>query len=271
TLLAFLAERAIPGVESARDGVYRRTISLDGEAGVLEVHPGGQDHLLLCAHLPFWEGLIHVVERVGRIFGVDADMAPAEAALADDPLIGPLIAARPGLRMPGAWGAFEIAVEAVLSQYDARARVREQLATVVEAAGRPVAGLDDGLTHLFPSARTLADTDLVTAGLPPTMARTLHDLAATAADDETLLDGGPGLVDFVAALAAIPGIEDSTAHRIALRLGHADAFPAADRSLRATLARNDIVEAADQLAARWQPWRAFAATHLIAAGTPTAA
>ena len=71
-LAAFLADRAVPGVESVEDRVYRRTISLDGAPGVLEVHPGGADHLLLRAHLPYWEGLIHVVERAGRMVGVDA-------------------------------------------------------------------------------------------------------------------------------------------------------------------------------------------------------
>jgi AraC family transcriptional regulator of adaptative response / DNA-3-methyladenine glycosylase II len=264
-LLAFLAERAVPGVESVRDGVYRRTISLDGEAGILEVHRGGEDYLLLRAHLPFWEGLIHVVERVGRVFGVDADTAPAEAAFACDPVIGPLIADRPGLRVPGAWGVFEIAVEAVLSQYSARRRVRKQLATLVEVAGWPVAGLDDGLTHLFPSARMLAGADLMAAGLPATTAQTLHEFADAVADDETLLDGGAGLARFTARLAALPEIRESTAHQIALRIGHGDAFPATDRIICTTLLANDIFEASDQLAARWHPWRAFAATHLIAA------
>jgi AraC family transcriptional regulator of adaptative response / DNA-3-methyladenine glycosylase II len=270
-LLAFLGERAVPGVESVRDGVYRRTISLDGEAGVLEARRGGADHLLLRAHLPFWEGLIHVVERVGRMFGVDADTAPAEAALAGDPVIGPLIAVRPGLRVPGAWGVFEIAVEAVLSQYSARPRVRKQLAALVEAAGRPVPGLDDGLTHLFPSAETLAGADLVAARLPATTAQTLHEFAVAVAEDETLLDGGAGLADFTAALAALPGISGSTAHQIALRVGHGDAFPAADRTICTTLLTNDIFETSDHLAAQWPPWRAFAATHLIAAGVPALA
>jgi AraC family transcriptional regulator of adaptative response / DNA-3-methyladenine glycosylase II len=269
--LAFLAERAVPGVESVHDGVYRRTISLDGEAGVLEVRRGGADHLLLCAHLPFWEGLIHVVERVGRVFGVDTDPAPAEAALAGDPLLGPLIADRPGLRVPGAWGFFEIAVEAVLSQYSARPRVRGQLATLVEAAGRPVPGLDGGLTHLFPSARTLAGVDLVATGLPANTARTLHELAVAVADDETLLDPGASLADLTARLAAGPGIAASTAQQLALRLGHGDAFPAADRTLCTTLLANDVFEDAEDYAARWRPWRAFAATHLIAAGVPALA
>jgi AraC family transcriptional regulator of adaptative response / DNA-3-methyladenine glycosylase II len=270
-LLAFLGERAVPGVESVHDGVYRRTISLDGEAGVLEVRRGGADHLLLCAHLPFWEGLIHVVERVGRVLGVDADPAPAEAALAGDPLLGPLIADRPGLRVPGAWGVFEIAVEAVLSQHGARPRVRRQLGVLVEVAGRAVPGLGGGLTHLFPAAGTLAGADLAAAGLPATTARTLHELAVAVAGDETLLDPGASLADLTARLAACPGIAASTAQQIALRLGHGDAFPAADRTIGSTLLANGIFEDAEELAARWRPWRAFAATHLIAAGVPALA
>ncbi|WP_053664321.1 DNA-3-methyladenine glycosylase 2 family protein [Streptomyces sp. MMG1121] len=260
TLLAFLAERAVPGVESVEGGVYRRTISLDGEAGLLEVRPGGEDHLLLRAHLPFWEGLIHVVERVGRIFGVDADTVPAEAALAGDPVIGPLIAVRPGLRVPGAWGAFEIAVDAVLGQYAPRPRVREQMAALVTAAGQPVPGISHGLTHLFPSAEMLAGTDLKGVGLPQDTAGTLGALALAVAQDDTLLDGGPPLPEFVRAVAAVPGVTADAAQRIALRLGYGDAFSVADRATASAQA---------EAAAAWHPWRAFAATHLAVADLPT--
>jgi len=270
-LSAFLADRAVPGVESVLDGVYRRTISLDGEAGVIEVSRGGEDHLLLTAHMPFWEGLIHVVDRVGRMVGVDADTAPAEAAFAGDPVLGPLLRERPGLRVPGAWGFFEVAVEAVLSQYSVRARVRRQLAALVEAAGRPVPGLEHGLTHLFPSAETLAQADLAGVRLSATTERTLRTFASAVAADETLLDPGASLADCTAALTALPGIEQSTAQEIALRLGHADAFPAGERTVEAMLLEHDVFADAGRSAAAWHPWRAFAATHLIAAGVPTPA
>jgi AraC family transcriptional regulator of adaptative response / DNA-3-methyladenine glycosylase II len=274
-LLRFLAERAVPGVESVRDGVYRRTISLDGEAGLIEVHVGGADHLLLRAHLPFWEGLIHIVERAGRIFGVDVDTGAAEAALAGDPLIGPRIAAAPGLRVPGAWGGFEIAVDAVLSQYGERPVVREQLAALVAAVGPPVSGLGHGLVRLFPSAETVAATDLTAAGLAAAGltaagAGALRALAAAAAADETLLDGAALHEDFVGALLKIPGITESTAQLIALRLGYDDAFPAGDRTIRAALGRlaapgtGDEI-AADDVAASWRPWRAVAAAYLLMA------
>jgi AraC family transcriptional regulator, regulatory protein of adaptative response / DNA-3-methyladenine glycosylase II len=271
-LLAFLADRAVPGVESVRDGVYRRTISLDGEAGLLEVHAGGPDHLLLRAHLPFWEGLIHVVERAGQVFGVDADTAPAEAALAGDPVLGPLLAARPGARVPGAWGAFEVAVDAVLSRHSARSRVRKQMAALVAVTGLPVPGLDHGLTHLFPSAEVVAAADLTDLPeLPRTAARTVHALAVAAAADEDLFGGGTMLADLVSALRGIPGIDGGTAHQIALRLGHDDAFPATDRDMCATLLASEILDPAEETSAAWRPWRAFAATHLIAEGIPVPA
>ena len=113
-MAAFFADRAVPGVESVSGGAYRRTISLDGAPGVLEVLPGGADHLLLRAHLPYWEGLIHVAERAGRMVGTD---------------VGPAV------RAPGAWGPFEAAVQAVVSQ-DGLGEARRRLGRLVRRFGR---------------------------------------------------------------------------------------------------------------------------------------
>ena len=147
-MLAFLAERAVPGVESVADGIYRRTIALDGESGLLEIAVGGADHLLLKAHLPYWEGVIHVVERAAQLVGLETEPVLAAAQLAGDPVIGPLIKARPGFGFPGAWGPFETAVQAVGTD-------PALLARLVQTTGTPVAGLDHGLTHAFPSAEAL--------------------------------------------------------------------------------------------------------------------
>jgi len=148
--LDFLATQAIPGVESIEGDTYRRTIALDGAPGMIELGPGAADHLLLRAHLPYWEGVIHVVARAARLAGIDADPVLARAQLATDETLGPLIAARPGLRVPGAWGAFEVAVRAV---------VGPATNELVHRYGTPVPGLNHGLTHAFPAAEVLADTD----------------------------------------------------------------------------------------------------------------
>ena len=201
-MAAFFAGRAVPGVESVSDRVYRRTISLDGAPGVLEVHPGGADHLLLQAHLPYWEGLIHVAERAGRMVGADAS---------------------PAARTPGAWGPFEAAVQAIVAQEcDDLGEARRQLGGLVQQFGPRVPGLTHGLTHLFPSAEVLAAGDLADGDLPPATVKSLAALAAGVASGEIMLDHSVRRADLVASLTAATGIQPATAHQIAIRLGLRD-------------------------------------------------
>jgi AraC family transcriptional regulator of adaptative response / DNA-3-methyladenine glycosylase II len=249
-VLAFLAERAVPGVESVHGDIYRRTISLDGGPGVLEVRPGGDDHLLLDAHLPYWEGLIHVVERVGHMVAIDVDLQPAVTHLAADPVLGAFVAARPGVRPPGTWGAFEVAVHAVLAQDCGLDAARERVGALVRRFGQPVAGLADGLTHLFPSAAVLAGTE--------TAPDAVRALAGEVAGGQVRLDGGAELGELLASLTAIPGLGADAAQQIALRLGYRDAFPAT-----ALGAAPSEVGAEPQTVQAWRPWRAVAATHLL--------
>lgn len=263
SVVAFLADRAVPGVESAERRVYRRTISLDGQAGVLEVHPGGPDHLLLHAHLPYWEGLIHVAERAGQMVGADTDTAPAVAQLAEDPTIGTLVTDRPGVRAPGAWSPLEVAIHAILAQHCNLAGARVHMATLVRHFGQPVPGLAHGLTHLFPSAELLATEDLAEVGLPRTTAGSIRALAARMTAGEVVLDSSLHLVDLVAGLTAVPGLGATAAHQIALRLGHRDAFPGSDPGIRRALHALDASGPPGELAGRWRPWRAVAAMHLI--------
>lgn len=240
-MVGFLAERATPGVESVVDGIYRRTIGLDGEPGLLEIAPGGADHLLLRAHLPYWEGVIHVVERAARLVGLETEPLLAAAQLAGDPVIGPLIESRPGIRVPGAWAPFEIAVQAVIRD-QSPAEAGELLARLVQVAGTPVPGLDHGLTHAFPSAEAVYSA-------PHTAGEAVQSLAAEVAGGNIRLDGAESLEDLVASLVAIPGITEQAAHEIALRLGARDAFP-----------RTPTLESEG-----WHPWRALASIHLLTA------
>jgi AraC family transcriptional regulator of adaptative response / DNA-3-methyladenine glycosylase II len=229
-----LADRVVPGVESVIDGVYRRTISLDGSPGVLEISAGGADHLLLRAHLPYWEGLIHVVERAALMVGTLDDAAPGVAHLAADRYLGSLVAARPGLRVPGALSGFEAAVSAVTGP---------EAGAIVATFGEPVAGLGHGLTHLFPSAHILA------AGGPPRVRAIAHGVAI-----------GELTLDDVVEPADLSTFAPFEAHEIALRLGYRNAFPVANPRLRDTLA---LLRIPTSRTAAWRPWRALAATHLI--------
>ena len=176
------------------------SISLDGAAGVLEVHRGSEDHLLFRAHLPYWEGLIHVVERVGRMVGLDVDIGPAVARLAEDPMIGSLVRARPGIRVPGAWGPLEVAIHVIVAQRCALPLAAERMGSLVRSFGRPVPGLAHGLTHLFPSPRRLARADLTVVGLTGARAGAVNGFAGAIAAGRVDLEVGAGLGPAVRAL-----------------------------------------------------------------------
>jgi AraC family transcriptional regulator, regulatory protein of adaptative response / DNA-3-methyladenine glycosylase II len=257
--LGFLAARAIPGVEAVDGGTYRRTITLDGGPGLLELRRGGHDHLLLRAHLPYWEGLIHVVERVRRMLGLDVDFAAA-GHLAGDPVVGPLLKQRPGLRVPGAWGPFEAGVAAIVGQHRDLAGTRALLGRLALRHGAPVPGLGAGLDRAFPAADVVKSADLAAAGLPAGLADTVGRFAAAVAGGAVRLDGTAGLDDLVASLTAIPGIGDAAAHHLAMRLGERDAFPAGDPAVVAALGLD-----AAAVAQAWRPWRALAAAHVLTA------
>jgi AraC family transcriptional regulator, regulatory protein of adaptative response / DNA-3-methyladenine glycosylase II len=267
-MLEYLAERAVPGVESVTDGTYRRTIEVDGDPGVLEFSPGGRDHLLLRAHLPHWGGLIHIVQRARRIFGLDADVVAANHALALDPIIGPFVRAAPGLRPPGTWDPFEAGVCLILGQRTSASSARAFAARMVEAHGRRVGGLQPmGLGYLFPTPSALARADLSPIGVPEPQGAAVRAFARAVADEVVSLDGASGLQELLTSLTAIPGLSRSTAQALALRMGERDAFPASEPGLRRSLAKATGNGAGareiDAIAERWRPWRAHAAFYLM--------
>ena len=269
-MLAYASARAIPHVEDVRDGVYRRTIVVDGSPGVLEIAEGGPDHLVLTAHLPYWDGLIHVVERARRIFGLDAAVDEAVDGLSGDPVIGPLVAARPGLRVPGTWDPFELGVRAIIGQQVSVSGATTLIGRLVERLGTPVPGLQPlGLTHVFPSATDVAAGDLSGLGLTGARVAALQAFAVAVADGDVRLDRSVGLDELVSSLVAVRGIGPWTAQYIALRLGERDAFPAGDLGLRRSferLAPASAPPSLDEASKAWSPWRATAAVHLWFAG-----
>ena len=268
-VLGYLAGRAIVGVESVVDGVYRRTVRIDGDPGVIEVRPGSPTELLVTLHLPHWGGLIHHVSRVRRVFGLDVDPAEPAAVLGADPLLGPLLAADPGVRMPGTWDLLEVGVRAVVGQQVSVAGANTVTARLVARHGEPVPGLGPmGLTHLFPTADVLADpgTDLDGLGLTTSRIRAIRGFAAAVRDGEVRVDRRASLAAFLASIERLPGLGPWTANYVALRLGEPDAVPAGDLGLRAGAARIlgrpvGAVELERQAEA-WRPWRSVAAIHL---------
>lgn len=268
SLFSFLEERALPGVETVRGHAYFRTIESRGRAGVLGVsYEDGKNFLALTLDLSPGADLLDLVRRAGRIFDVDADPLAIGAVLSRDPLLAPLVADRPGLRVPGAWDPFEIAVRAVLGQQVSVRGARTIAGRLVAAFGRLLPGGGaNGLTHVFPSPAALAAADLSGIGLPETRANAIRALARAVHTGKLELAAPRGLDDLVNRLCALPGIGPWTAQYVALRaFGEPDAFPAGDLGLRRALeaAGASAGEAALRArAAAWSPFRAYATLHL---------
>jgi AraC family transcriptional regulator, regulatory protein of adaptative response / DNA-3-methyladenine glycosylase II len=263
-LLAYLAARAIPGVEHVSGDVYRRTIVVDGDPGVLELQRGTDDHLLLRAHLPRWRELIHIVQRARWIANLDLDLDEAAARLGADPIVGPLVRARPGIRTPGSWDAFEIGVRAIIGQQVTVAAANTIAGRFVTRLGTPVAGLQPlGLTHTFPPPEIVARADLSGLGLTRARAKAIRSFAEAVVAGQIRLDRSPSLDRLVASITTIEGLGPWTAHYLALRIGERDACPIGDlgvqRALDGHLEKGERLE---ELTERWRPWRALAVTHL---------
>jgi AraC family transcriptional regulator of adaptative response / DNA-3-methyladenine glycosylase II len=272
-IIGFLADRAIPGVERVEPRRYARTLSIDGAVGLVIVTPRGDDSLAAEIRFPKLQALPAVIARIRRVFDLSADPTRIGDHLSQDPALAPLVAARPGLRAPGAWDGFELAVRAILGQQITVTAARNLAAKLVAAYGRPIedpAAAALGLTRVFPAPDRLVGQDLAALGMPRARGAALEALARTVVADPTIFTPRADLASAVTALKALPGIGEWTAQYIALReLREPDAFPQADIGLmRAMADAAGVRPTADQLLARaerWRPWRAYAAQHLWAA------
>jgi AraC family transcriptional regulator, regulatory protein of adaptative response / DNA-3-methyladenine glycosylase II len=274
SMLDFLAARAVAGVEQVWDAGYARTFMLAGVQGAFTLEPAPGHRARLTVQTADAAVLPEVLYRVRRLFDLDTDPRPVDAHLRSDPLLGPLLAAHPGLRLPGAWDGFELAVRAVLGQQITVAAATALAGKLVrshgEALAAPVQGLPAdaaALTHLFPDATRLEGATI--AGMPRSRAVTLSSLATTILDDPGLFGPYKDLAEAVARLRSMSGVGEWTAQYIAMRvLREADAFPATDIALQRALAVKGERPAPAQMLARaqgWRPWRAYAALHLWAA------
>ena len=270
-LIDFLSRRAVAGVERVEAGAYCRAITLEGHTGLLAVRPGARERLEVAIHFPRLALLPAIIARVRRLFDLSADPLAIGAHLARDPDLAPRVAARPGLRVPGAWDGFELAVRAILGQ-------QVTVAAATALAGRlasdfgarlpaDLAGLERGITHAFPSPERLVHADLSTLPMPKVRSAALSSLARAVATDASLFDPRGDPAPSVSRLTALAGVGAWTAQYIAMRaLRDPDAFPAADIALQRALADPDGVRpsaaALDLRSQAWRPWRAYGALHL---------
>ncbi|ROM92559.1 DNA-3-methyladenine glycosylase [Pseudomonas brassicacearum] len=261
-MLGFLSARAIAGLESVVNGVYSRSISLNGVHGTFSITPAADNALEVRLCFPDASVMPEIVTRLRRMFDLDADLPHIHQQLTVDPLMARLIAERPGLRVPGTWDGLELAIRAVLGQQITVGAAIKLAGKLVAQYGEPLSAPLSGLTHVFPEAAVLAAADLATLGMPKSRGRTLSGVAQALLDDPLLFE--PGRDDGVARLLALWGIGDWTAQYIALRqMRELDAFPSGDVGLiNALVALEGGPVTPRELLARaeaWRPCRAYAA------------
>ena len=263
-LLEFFAARATPGVESIDGDRYLRTVRIDGQPGVIELRQDA-GNVLLTMHGIGTPNIFPVVQRCRDLFDLDAPIREITAVLSQDPVIGPLMSSNPGVRVPGAWDGFELAVRAILGQQVSVKAATTVAGRIVKAYGEPlqIQGLSV-LTHLFPEPGRLARARFNSVGITRARAATLRRLARAVLDGSLSFDNSRDPAALRESLLAIPGIGEWTAQYVAMRaLKNPDAFPAADLGLLRAFdrpGRRRLRPAQlEEMSQGWRPWRAYAA------------
>jgi len=268
-LVRFFAARAVPGVEALDGGVYLRSVRLPGGAGVVALGPGEGQHV----QAKFWlvdpGDLDAAVAASRRLLDLDTEPKPIVDALGADELIGEIVRAAPGRRVPGVVDPDELAIRAVLGQQISLAGAATLAARLVSAYGVPLEQPVGSVTHLFPPAAALARADPARLAMPWSRRRALIGLADALAGGHVVLDTGcrdaSGLEQ---RLLTLPGIGPWTVAYIAMRaLRDPDAFMPTDLGVRhglERLGRDGRPPSAERIAERWRPYRAYATQHLWA-------
>jgi AraC family transcriptional regulator of adaptative response / DNA-3-methyladenine glycosylase II len=259
----------MPGVERVEGDRYLRSVRVGGARGLVEVRPDAASHQLLARlRLDAPAPLAAAAERLRRTFDLGADPHAIAEHLARDRRLAGRLRRHPGVRVPGAWDGFELAVRAILGQQVSVAAARVLAGRIAQVYGEPLRLEGDACapTHLFPQPQALADVDPARVRLPRARAAAISALARAVVAGELALDGSRPLESVVPALQRLPGVGPWTAQVIAMRaLREPDAFPAGDLGVRRALGSAQRPATAAEAEARsraWRPWRAYAAVLL---------
>ena len=266
-LLAFLERRAIPQVEAVADGAYYRTVRISRQGqeytGFLEVR-NEPERRMLSVRLSdtLVPVCVVVLERMKRVFDLEVDPAAVNAVL------GPLAKYLAGLRVPGSFDGFEMAVRAILGQQISVLGARTLAGRIVTRFGTPISVPVPALGSLFPTASRMARAtvdEIGALGIVGKRAETIIALAKAISRGELLLEPGNRVEGTLRQLRAIPGIGEWTAQYIAMRgLSWPDAFPHTDLGIMKALGERNPKKVL-AMTEKWRPWRAYAALHLWAA------
>jgi AraC family transcriptional regulator of adaptative response / DNA-3-methyladenine glycosylase II len=265
-MLNFLAGRGLAGVEWVTGSSYLRTVALGKHRGWLRVEPAkGKDALVVELTASLVPVLPALLARLRNLFDLNARPDVIVSHLGADARLGPAVRRCPGLRVPGAFDGFELAVRTILGQ---QVSVRAATTTASRLAarfGQPMETPFPGLNRLGPSPERLADADaaeLTGLGIPGRRAETIRAVARAVRAGQLSLVPGPVPEEMIQRLVRIAGVGEWTAHYIAMRVARwPDAFPHDDLGLRKGMGEPSASRLR-QAAEAWRPWRAYAAMHI---------
>jgi AraC family transcriptional regulator of adaptative response / DNA-3-methyladenine glycosylase II len=276
SVLHFLGTRAVPGIEVLEGSTYRRSLRLPHGHAVVALtaaDPGHDGPVFVEGelHLSDLRDLTSAVSRCRQMLDLDADPVAIVEALRPDPLLGPLVTAQPGRRVPGTADGFELAVRAVIGQQVSVSGARTIAGRLVSAAGEMLPAALGGVSHLFPTPAALvalAEDDPAVFSMPAGRRRALVALAEAVATGTVVIDPGADPSELRASLVALPGIGPWTAEYVAMRaLRDPDAFMPTDLGIRRAaqaLGFPDDPARLSALSEGWRPWRSYAMVHLWA-------
>lgn len=267
SVFGFVGRRAVPGAEHWDGATYARSVRLPHGTGVLSLTP--VDGAIECGvQVDDGRDVDAAVELARRVTDLDADPAAIVAALGDDPLLGPVVRAAPGRRVPGTVDGAELAVRAVLGQQVSVVGARTLAGRLVADVGEPLARPVGAVTHLFPTPAAIAAIDPDRLAMPNARKRALIGLCAALAAGDVVIAPEADRAELERRLLALPGIGPWTVAYVAFRaLGDRDAFMPSDLGVRHALERLGHAgdpTSATALAERWRPFRAYALAHLWA-------
>jgi AraC family transcriptional regulator of adaptative response / DNA-3-methyladenine glycosylase II len=269
-VLRFLRVRSLKGVERVEEDAYLRTIRLGGHTGWVRVGPAPRGHALVVevthSLTPVLPALLG---RLRHVFDLSARPDVIAAQLVRDPLLSAAVTRNPGLRVPGAFDGFELAMRAILGQQISVKAATTLAGRLVEAFGAPAETPHEGLTHLSPTPQRIAAAsvdEIAGLGIIQARARGIIALAQAVAGGRLTLGVGAAPEATIEQLVALPGIGAWTAHYIAMRaLRWPDAFPKEDSVLRDNLGGVSAAQA-EAMSQAWRPWRSYATLHLWQGG-----
>jgi AraC family transcriptional regulator of adaptative response / DNA-3-methyladenine glycosylase II len=266
-MLSFFAGRATPGVEVVEGNTYRRTVSLQGDHGVVEIRPDARDgYLSLTLHSINTNALFETVQTAREVFDLDAPVTEINATLSNDKTLRKIQRRNKGVRVPGAWDGFELTVRAILGQQISVKAATTLAGRIAARYGEKLQLTGDSdeaeLSRIFPPAERLARARFNNLGVLQSRVDTIRRVAGAVVSGDLHFDVAQDPDEFCTTLKSIRGIGDWTAQYVAMRaLKTPDAFPGSDLGLVKAIEHPERVTPKELLtrAENWRPWRAYAA------------